>query len=314
MENSLLCSDLDEIFRSHQETEHVVILDDANYPTGLITRQHFYSSLSGRFGYAVFQNRHADSVAKKNMLVVREDTDLRELGKFTLNRPKDDIYDPVLVLDLNNRFLGTITMRTIISRAFDTEVKFATSANPLTGLPGNVVINLWLEEVLSRSEYAIVYVDLDRFKDFNDNYGFAAGDEMLKLVASILMETIGADYPDLKLGHIGGDDFIVISESMIDPVFYQKVISRFDEEKKRFFLEADLKNGTYARVNRKGEKEDVPLVTMSIAIISSDNFNCPVHSGKLSQCISLLKGRIKAVNHAAGKSGFMQERRVYDRF
>jgi len=311
---SLICKDLDLFFKTNTEIDHIIIIDENNYPQGLITRQNFYAYISGRYGYSVFENKFAEKTSKKNMLIVPEDTDLRILGKLTMNREKDEIYDPVVIIDINNRFLGTITMETVISRAFDTEIKFATSANPLTSLPGNIVINVWLEEILKKDEYSIAYIDLDRFKEYNDNYGFSSGDEMIKLLASVLDKAIADFYPEAKLGHIGGDDFVIISEKIHETIFFKKICETFDTEKKRLFLEEDIKKGSYLCENRKGEKEYIALVTLSIAIITSDNLPFPVHPGKLAQCIALLKGKIKSVNKVSGRSGFMCERRVYDFF
>ncbi|MCB9480934.1 MAG: GGDEF domain-containing protein [Desulfobacteraceae bacterium] len=311
---SLLCRELDLFFKNNSGIDHVIIIDNNNYPNGLITRQNFYSNISGRYGYSVFENKYAEKTCKKNMLIVSEDTDLRILGKLTMNRDKDEIYDPVVIIDMNNRFLGTITMETVISRAFDTEIKFATSANPLTSLPGNIVINVWMEEILKKDTYSIAYIDLDRFKEYNDNYGFSSGDEMIKLLASVVDKAISDFYPDSKLGHIGGDDFVIISESIPEDRFYDSICKNFDIEKKRLFLEEDIENGSYLCENRKGEKECIPLVTLSIAIITSKNIPFPVHPGKLAQCIALLKGKIKSLNKVSGKSGFMCERRIYDFF
>ncbi|MDY0360975.1 MAG: GGDEF domain-containing protein [Desulforegulaceae bacterium] len=311
---SLLCKDLDLFFKNNPEIDHIIIIDEKNYPNGLITRQDFYSYISGRYGYSVFENKFAEKTSKKNMLIVSEDTDLRILGKLTMNRKKNEIYDPVVIIDMNNRFLGTITMETVISRAFDTEIKFATSANPLTSLPGNIVINVWMEEILKKDAYSIAYLDLDRFKEYNDNYGFSSGDEMIKLLACVLDKAITDFYPESKLGHIGGDDFVIISESILEDSFYETICKNFDAEKKRLFLKEDIENGFYFCENRKGEKECIPLVTLSIAIITSKNIPFPVHPGKLAQCIALLKGKIKSINNISKKSGFMCDRRVYDFF
>ena len=308
---TLLCKELENYFKLNPQTGHVVIIDENNYPAGLVTRQNFYSYISGRYGFSVFENKFAEKVAKKNMLVVSEDTDLRVLGKLTMNRQSEDIYDPVVIIDTNSRFLGTITMKTVISRAFDTEIKFATSANPLTSLPGNIVINVWLEEILKKDNYSIAYIDLDRFKEYNDTYGFSSGDEMIKLLASVLNRTIDNFHPESRLGHIGGDDFIIISEKILKDSFYQNICNTFDIEKRKLFLNQDLEAGLYLCENRKGEKEEIPLVTLSIAVVTSNNFSFAVHPGKLSQAVALLKGKIKSINKLSGKSGFIKERRTY---
>ena len=178
LRHTITVSDLDEYFRSQKSVSHVVITEEQDRPVGLITKEGFSSHLSGRYGYAIFERKDIDAIANPDMLIVREDTDLRMLGKLAMSRTSSGLYDPVVVVDKNDRLVGTITMKNVIARAFDTEIQFATSANPLTSLPGNMIINVWLEDVLHKIDYTIAYVDLDRFKEYNDHYGFSSGDEM----------------------------------------------------------------------------------------------------------------------------------------
>ncbi|MDY7026753.1 MAG: CBS domain-containing protein [Spirochaetota bacterium] len=135
LQHTLTVSQLDEFFRSQNSVSHVIITDKQDYPVGLITRQGFYSHLSGRYGYAIFERKDVDMISNRDMLIVRENIDLRMLGKLAMSRTNNGLYDPVVVVDKNNRLVGTITMKNVIARAFDTEIKFATSANPLTSLP-----------------------------------------------------------------------------------------------------------------------------------------------------------------------------------
>src|SRR6056297_55841 len=302
---------LDDFFRSQNSINHVVIVDEQDKPKGLVTRQSFYSHLSGRFGYAIFQRKEVDALAKQEMLLVKEDTDMRILGKLAMGRNDKEMYDPVVVVDDNGGLVGTITMKKVISRAFDTEVQFATNANPLTSLPGNVVINVWLEDLLHREEYTIAYIDLDRFKEYNDFYGFSSGDDMIKLTAEVLSEGSNSTQISCRLGHIGGDDFVLLAEGELPEVFFTELCRRFDEKKKVLFDVGDVQRNGYYSCNRRGSQEFVPLVTMSVAVVSHKNFSRPPHPGKLGQCVALLKSKIKEINYAAKISGHLFERRVY---
>lgn len=318
-EKSMNGEDLDEFFRTHHSVGHAVVIDMYDRPTGLITREHFYSHVSGRYGYALYRKKLIETQAKREMLVVKEGTDLRVLGRLAMGRGDSELYEPVIVVDESGKLVGTITMKKVIDRAFDTEVKFATNANPLTGLPGNVVINVWLEDLLRRPEYTIAYLDLDRFKEYNDHYGFSAGDDMIKLLAAVLMEYIeehfaeqidGAENP-CRLGHVGGDDFVLLSEHQIPENFFATLCSIFDDRKKALFPETDAERGMYESVNRKGETENIPLVTLSIAVMSHRNFIVAPHPGRLGQTVAHLKRKIKEISYSKGMSGFLFDRRVY---
>ncbi len=309
--HSINGAQLDDFFRSQNTINHVMIVDGDDKPQGLITRQSFYAHLSGRYGYAIFQRKEVDALAKQDMLLVNEDTDMRILGKLAMGRNDKDMYDPVVVVDKRGSLVGTITMKKVISRAFDTEVKFATNANPLTSLPGNVVINVWLEDLLHREEYTIAYIDLDRFKEYNDHYGFSAGDDMIKFTAEILTTQIQTTNTECRVGHIGGDDFVLLSEGELPSEFFSDICRRFDREKHTLFDAEDTQRDGYYCSNRKGEKEFVPLVTLSIAVVSNNNFLRPPHPGKLGQTVALLKSKIKEINYSNKTSGFLFDRRIY---
>jgi diguanylate cyclase (GGDEF)-like protein len=314
-ENTMTGEELDKFFRTRPAESHVVVVDKDDHPRGLITREHFYSHVSGQYGYAIYRKKKIESQAKREMLIVEESTDLRILGKIAMGRSNSELYEPVVVVDESGKLVGTITMKKVIDRAFDTEVKFATNANPLTGLPGNVVINVWMEDLLRRAEYTIAYLDLDHFKEFNDHYGFCTGDDMIKLLAETLSEYVEKyreeNESPCRLGHVGGDDFVLLAEQRLEENFFQELCNKFDENKKRLFSEADVLRGSYIVVNRRGETEEVPLVTLSVAVVTDRNFTVSPHPGRLGQTVAHLKQKIKEINYRDGTSGFLFERRMY---
>ena len=311
IEGTHRAEDLEEFFQSHNSVSFMVIVDKEDKPKGIITRNYFYNLLSGRYGYVIFQRKTVEKLAKSNMLLIREDTDLRVLGKLAMARREEDIYDPVVVIGEDGRLVGTISMKKVIHKAFDTEVRYATSANPLTGLPGNQVISVWLEELLLKAEYSIVYFDLDRFKEFNDYYGFSRGDEIIKMLAELLSEHIQICNAVYRIGHIGGDDFILLSEDIVSADFLESICQEFDERRKEFFCESDIQRGYFITENRRGEEVRVVLTTLSAAVVTSENYLRPPHPGKLGEEVAHLKSKVKKLNLDSGKSGYLFERRVY---
>jgi EAL domain-containing protein (putative c-di-GMP-specific phosphodiesterase class I)/GGDEF domain-containing protein len=307
----MCCDDLESFFREHNSIHHVVLVDSRDRPAGLITRHYFSSVLSGPYGYSVFQRRPVEHIVRRDFLVVEEGTDIRTLGKLAMGRSEAEIYDPVVVVDRRGVLVGTISMKQLLSKAFDLEVKFAVSANPLTQLPGNLVIRVWLEEILHKEEYTVIYADLDRFKEYNDRYGFAMGDDMIKLLADILQDQIQFFPCMTRLGHIGGDDFIILVEGRVEDTFLDEICKRFDEKRLALFNFVDRRSGSYAAETRQGEARSVPLVTVSLAVLSHQNFMRPPHPGKLGQSVALLKKEAKKNTMETGKSSFLRERRVY---
>lgn len=148
--------------------------------------------------------------------------------------------------------------------------RVALDSNPLSGLPGNNTIRSRIDTLVKEgSEVVVVYADLDNFKEFNDKYGFAIGDEVLLFTADILQEvTSKFAGTNSFLGHIGGDDFVLLlpAESVDQVVKY--LITRFDEGIREFYHSDDLANGYISMANRVGELHKFPIMTISLAGVS----------------------------------------------
>ena len=145
--------------------------------------------------------------------------------------------------------------------------------SPLTGLPGNVQIHAELKKRLSRrKEFAVLYVDLDNFKSYNDVYGFLKGDEVIKLAARVITESIHTgENPDAFIGHIGGDDFVAITDAEVNyEKICQDIITTFDKEILNYFNEQDIERGYLEIANRKGILEQFTLTSISIGVVVVD--------------------------------------------
>ncbi|MBO5143795.1 MAG: diguanylate cyclase [Clostridia bacterium] len=141
----------------------------------------------------------------------------------------------------------------------------------LTGLPGNVQIEIELKRRVSgRKLYAVLYIDLDNFKAYNDKYGFMNGDEIIKFTANTMRDAIQkygtkGDF----LGHIGGDDFVAVVAYENARKIGKEIIKQFDANITDFYSEEDVKNGYVKIPNRKGKMEKYPLMTITVAMISN---------------------------------------------
>ena len=134
------------------------------------------------------------------------------------------------------------------------------NANPLTGLPGNISIIREAERRLASGEsFAIAYVDLDHFKAFNDRYGFARGDEVLRMTARILVNAIaGLNIPETYVGHVGGDDFLFITPCTAIERACEEIIRNFDVIVPNFYDGEDRRRGAIESVDRKGKASALP--------------------------------------------------------
>ncbi len=141
--------------------------------------------------------------------------------------------------------------------------------SPLTGLPGNVQIQTEIKKrLLKKEEFAILYFDLDYFKAYNDLYGFAKGDEIIKFTARTIVRNIHAsDAESSFVGHIGGDDFIAIVSEVDYEQICKNVIKEFDEKVLEYFTKEDAQRGYVEVANRRGIIEQFPLTSISIGVV-----------------------------------------------
>jgi diguanylate cyclase (GGDEF)-like protein len=143
--------------------------------------------------------------------------------------------------------------------------------NPLTGLPGNVLLTEEIKHRIRRDDrFALLYVDLNNFKAFNDTYGFARGDRMIKLLASILTEIIEEDGEAYTfIGHIGGDDFAMLTALDRFDDICQRVIAKFDLQAKTLYDAVDLQRGYLQGVDRHGIQRYFPIISLSIGVVTN---------------------------------------------
>lgn len=293
--------------------DHLVVLD-GDKPAGLITRQQFYLKTAGPVGFSLFQNRPAELVANASPLIVEDQIGVTTLARLAMDRPQQELYEPVVVTDPQGRFIGTVTIKQLLARSIQIEIESASAANPLTGLPGNRTIQTWLRDVTARGEtagFTVVYADLDHFKEYNDAYGFLMGDEMIRLAAEVLRRFAGRCGEHARLGHVGGDDFVLVCPAIVCESALEAIAAAFDDEKLRFFKPRHRKDGAFPATDRQGVRRNIPLVTLSMAVIDSRRFDTPVHPGLLSQIAASLKKKAKALTAARGRSAYLAEQRSY---
>lgn len=164
------------------------------------------------------------------------------------------------------------------------------NSNPLTGLPGNPAIEAEVESRLAEGEvFAFMYVDLDYFKAFNDFYSYRAGDDVIRLLARVLTDAVDAEGARSDfLGHVGGDDFVVISTPGRADAVAERVLAEFDRRILDLYRPREREQGYVEIENRRGEMERFPLVSVTIALVESDRYRID-HIAMLNDVVAELK-------------------------
>ena len=178
-----------------------------------------------------------------------------------------------------------------------TEMKIqqARHANPLTLLPGNVPIQQCLTRLLQQGrEAAVCYVDIDNFKPFNDLYGYAKGDEVLLCLAHCLNQRV--DPARDFVGHIGGDDFLLVLGSADWRTRLHQLFDTFQSECRRFYREEHLQAGCFISHSRQGQRQEFALLSLSLGVVHVHPADCAqLDAAQLADLASQAKRQAKAV-------------------
>jgi diguanylate cyclase (GGDEF)-like protein len=146
-------------------------------------------------------------------------------------------------------------------------------SNPLTGLPGSVTIERRASELLKKGEkIAVMVVDVDNFKAYNDNYGYSQGDVAIQLLAEVLTDKAAEYGESVFVGHIGGDDFVLLTPAGCAKEIGEYIIKTYEEKSEMLFNAEDLARGYFISRTRTGEEKRYPCVfTVTIAVaVNSD--------------------------------------------
>lgn len=206
--------------------------------------------------------------------------------------------DDYIVKPFNNREL--------LARVHNTLLRLERSrgANPLTGLRGNNDIEIELASRLRANDaFSVLYFDLNSFKPYNDVYGFANGDLAIKMTASVITEAISSiGAPQDFVGHIGGDDFVAITEPALAVPIAENIIREFDKRVLALYTPDDVAKGYITTEDRYGKTMQFGILGLSIAIVNAEahSISSTLH---LAEIAADLKG--KAKNIADGRSAYV---------
>lgn len=174
--------------------------------------------------------------------------------------------------------------------------KLCLDASPLTRLPGNIAIEQVLKGKMARGEkFALCYIDLDDFKAFNDRYGYARGSELIKVTGEIIYCTKDdCGNPDDFVGHIGGDDFVLITAPENVEAVCEAIIAAFDQRAPDLYDEEDRVRGHIEGTDRYGITRRFPIMSISIAVVTDArrNFSSPL---EIAQIASEIKDYVKSL-------------------
>jgi EAL domain-containing protein (putative c-di-GMP-specific phosphodiesterase class I)/GGDEF domain-containing protein/predicted transcriptional regulator len=254
-----------ELFAQDPECFAIPVLE-RGAPIGLLRRHHFLESFARRFNRELYGKKSCCVMMEKQPLVVDANTDIHTLSSLAVASGKNYLSDGFIVTE-DGRYLGMGTGYDLMRKFTELQLSAARYANPLTGLPGNVPINETIDRLLESAEpFIVAYADLDYFKPFNDLYGYAAGDELIALLARILSEQADSDMD--FIGHIGGDDFVLLMQSTDWLARLKRVLEAFDRGVSVYFSPEHVSDQGFHLPDRRGEMTFFPLTSVSIGVLN----------------------------------------------
>lgn len=232
---------------------------------------------------------------------ILRDDESNNLMPIIMLTSQDNEDDKLAGLELgaDDYILKPFNPRELVSRVNNTLKRIDRNrlANPLTGLRGNLEIQADINHRIAKDlKFSVIYLDMDNFKAYNDAYGFSSGDRAIKMTADIITDNVHqlGSTTDF-VGHIGGDDFIIITVPECSAAIAEGVIRDFDTKILSLYSALDRKNGYITTVNRQGFTINYPIMSISIAIVSNEHRKLLNHI-QVAEIAAELKKNAKQIN------------------
>ncbi len=280
---------------------------------GVLQKYRFLENqMIGKLGYGMFINAKSkiSELMEAPSLVVDGETSIQEVSRMLNGREYEILYDDILV-SLNGKYIGSVSISNLLKAITEQNIKLAENRNPLTGLPGNNAIRREINKrILNNLPFDICYIDINNFKPYNDYYGFEKGDKAIKTIADILTDIVrnnGYEHSNF-IGHIGGDDFILITNPENSVKISDRIIETLEKQLIYLHSEEDYCRGCYAAKNRNGESVIFPLLSVSIGIVSTTTREITSYA-QLASIAADIKKAAKARSAELKKSAIALDKR-----
>ncbi|MFZ5658950.1 MAG: bifunctional diguanylate cyclase/phosphodiesterase [Pseudomonadota bacterium] len=293
---------LDYLGREGQAMTAIPVVRD-DRPLGLISRPEFQERMARLYARELLGREPIANFVVPDSLIVDKNEPL-DLISHDLTRQHETAQTryplDYFLITSHGRYAGVGSALSLLRRITDAQMDLARHANPLSGLPGNIPIQRRLEGLLKQQvPFTVGYCDIDHFKPFNDVYGYARGDEMLRELAQILVRSTGIetgslhqDLLDHFVGHVGGDDFVVILAGLDQEHIWADILDRFAQVAPIFYDPEDQAAGGIHTRDRRGQTQFFPVSSLSIGVVP-----CPVgrftHPQEIAHAASMVKAQAK---------------------
>jgi diguanylate cyclase (GGDEF)-like protein len=249
----------------HNDMDFMPVVDNGKV-LGMIWRREFMDMMAKRYSYELHHRKPIVKLMDDQPIVVEASMPVESLSRLITEHRETHRGDAYIITE-NGEYKGCGRFLDLLRLITDLKVQTAQYANPLSGLPGNVPIQRHLQNLIEqKTGFCVIYIDADHFKPYNDFYSYDQGDEIIRMISQIVQQTV---VPERDfVGHIGGDDFMVISRN---PQAYESIcpnlLEQFNQQIQNFYSEQDREQGGITGKNRDGESQFFPMMSLSLGVL-----------------------------------------------
>ena len=292
-----------EIFMREPKLMILPVVDNG-VPLGLISRFDMIDHFARPYQRELYGKKSCSVFMDARPLIADHETSLQELSYTMVQSDAHHLYNGFIITE-NGRYLGMGTGHDLMREITQMQINAARYANPLTQLPGNVPINEHIDRLLhSGARFWVCYCDLDHFKPFNDVYGYRKGDDVIQLTGEILSNHCDPNRD--FIGHIGGDDFMILFQSEDWETRCQAMLNDFAAAILAFYSIGDCDRGGYISEDRQGKKVFYSLISLSLGVIKVEAHQYYTHHQIATQAAEAKK-QAKKIH---GNSLFLDRRQA----
>ena len=256
--------ELASLFQRQPEL-HAVAIVDGDLPIGLVDRRHFMERYAKRYFKELYGTKPCLTFANLSPRLIERDNDIEQLVGILTSQDQRYLTEGFIVTN-NGRYAGLGTGDQLVRMVTESRIEAARHANPLTFLPGNIPITEHIERLLaSGGEFVACYGDLNNFKPFNDHYGYWRGDEMIRLMAKLTIAHCDAQRD--FVGHVGGDDFIMLFQSDDWEDRCERLVAAFNTHAAALYDDGGREAGGIDAEDRHGVMRFFPITSLSIGAV-----------------------------------------------
>jgi diguanylate cyclase (GGDEF)-like protein len=244
------CDQLALRFDANPSWHAVAFIDRQQRPIGLLSRQAFFDRYAKPYFKEIYGRKPAFNFANPRPTVVDVDAGIDELLSVLMNADQRYLTEGIVYTD-NGHYAGLGTGHQLVRQVTESRIEAARHANPLTFLPGNIPISEHIDRLCAAgADFVACYADLSNFKPFNDHFGYWRGDEAIKLLSRKILEH--CDPKRDFVGHVGGDDFVILFQSHDWEARCARVVDEFDASVRQLYDDESQHKGGIEAEDRHG--------------------------------------------------------------